>query len=277
MQKKLIVLDFDGTFTDVEKEGAAFTAGYKAVLAELLGRDIGALWAAEEEKTKDPNAGWAVGGAVVAPANCDPYIRCTCIASYVCERLCILPTLEVREMLLQPIYNYCYKKYTISAPRPEAARVLQALASNPNLEVRVVTNSETETVSQKIKALTPGVTVPVIGSAKKYSVVAGSVPGVPESQSVASAKRPLLLQRGNYHKILKELWAGNGIKPEHTLVCGDIFELDLALPMALGTRGHLLARDNAHAFERDALAFYGARGSSSADLDGLVDVVNAWG
>jgi hypothetical protein len=56
------------------------------------------------------------------------------------------------------------------------------------------------------------------------------------------------------------------------LVCGDIFELDLALPLALGCRGHLLERPNALEIERLALQSFGERGTSSSELAALVEV-----
>ena len=274
--KKLVVLDFDGTFTDVEKEGAGFTAAYRSALGELAARDPDAAWARAEEQTKDPEAGWVKDGVVVAPANCDPYIRATCIATAVCEEWGYIPTRPLRESILQALYSHCYATATTSAPRPEAAEVLQALANDDSLVVRVVTNSDTATVTKKLEELRIGVTIQVIGSARKYSVTQKSIEGVAEFMMVEGAQRKLLLWRSSYHAILRDLWRQTGTDASSTLVCGDIFELDLALPLSLGTRGHLLLRDNTHAFERAALARFGARGTSSSTLRGLLDVVAAW-
>ena len=58
------------------------------------------------------------------------------------------------------------------------------------------------------------------------------------------------------------------------LFCGDIFEMDLAMPHALGARVHLIDRAapfSTYAYERSALAACGDRGRSSVELGGLME------
>jgi hypothetical protein len=57
----------------------------------------------------------------------------------------------------------------------------------------------------------------------------------------------------------------------NTVFCGDIWEMDLAMPYALGAKVHLLDRTapfDTCPYERQALAAYG---KTSADLSGLLD------
>jgi hypothetical protein len=80
----------------------------------------------------------------------------------------------------------------------------------------------------------------------------------------------MLLGRGRYLDVLASIWAETGTGPEETLVCGDIFELDLGLPAEMGAHVHLIRRETTYAYERDAVAALGARGGSSAGLDALL-------
>ena len=75
---------------------------------------------------------------------------------------------------------------------------------------------------------------------------------------------------------LGKVWRGDAANgPRTTLVCGDIWELDLALPDALGCAVHLIERGapySTYAYELDAMT-QARRGSSSGDLNGLLAVL----
>jgi FMN phosphatase YigB (HAD superfamily) len=270
MSPLLVILDFDGTFTDVEAEGAKFIAHYEDELRGLFGRDVRDLWTEAERGLADPEAGWTIDGRVVAPANCDPYIRATCIAFSICDALGRLPNREVRTGVLQVLYSYCYR-FTDVAFRPDAAETLRGLQAL-GAHLHVVTNSDTEVVKGKLEKLGfPA--IPVIGNAKKYVVdpAAASVADL-EDLTLPGLARQIFVRRPHYRRVLTDLWAKYGATAASTLVCGDIFELDLALPLALGCRGHLLERPNALEIERLALQSFGERGTSSSELAALVEV-----
>lgn len=274
--KPLVVLDFDGTFTDVEKEGAGFSAAYLRELSALVGKDVSAPWRAAESLLADPERGWEVGGHVVAPANCDPYIRSTCLAFEVCTQLGLMKTIELRTEVLSAIYAYCYKD-TATAFRPEAPEVLARIRAT-GAHVWVVTNSEPKSVEEKLGRL-GFAGLPVIGSAKKYVV---KDTGVTDARFLAlndivieGLKRPLKVRRPFYFNVLDGLWRQTGTGPQNTFVCGDIFELDLALPLSLGCHGHLLERPNMQAYERAALKPFGPRASVSPGLWGFVERLGA--
>ncbi len=85
MKKRIVILDFDGTITDAEAEGAPFTVGYIANVGALLGKKsedvVPVIEAAEHEIATNPGTnGWIYGGRIVAPATVDPYLRMMAIA-----------------------------------------------------------------------------------------------------------------------------------------------------------------------------------------------------
>ena len=53
-----------------------------------------------------------------------------------------------------------------------------------------------------------------------------------------------------YHDIIKEILDGAGATFADLVVIGDIFELDLAMPLALGARVGLVATDRTPPYER---------------------------
>ncbi|MBX5481727.1 MAG: HAD family hydrolase [Myxococcaceae bacterium] len=273
-----VVLDFDGTFTDVEREAAPFQRVYRQFLGELLGRDIAAMWEEEEAVItgKPSEFGWQFGGKTVAPATADPYLLSTAVTQRIFDRLGLLPTLAWRTEISQALYREAYR-HSGSAFRPEAREVLEALVEAP-ARVYVVTNSHPEVVSRKLDLLAPRgrEKVLVIGDAKKF-VIDDAAPmderfaAVPVTRSVPGLEtRPVHLRRGRYYEALRGIWTELGSGPERTLVCGDIWELDLALPQELGTFVHLLERPTTLDYERQAIAAAGPRGAISTTLREVV-------
>lgn len=264
MSRLLVVLDFDGTFTDVEKEGAPFLEKYVEVYRDLVGRDVSKEWAEESERLASPEAAWIVAGQAVAPATCDPYIRATCIAHEILGRLHRFPDLALRTDVLQVIYSYCYR-FSAQVFRNDAQVALTRIKAAAR-DVYVVTNSETSAVRKKLSAIGFG-ELPVIGNARKYVVDASHASTLTlQDIRVPDLSRPLLVRRPNYAKVLNDLWMETGIAPENTIVCGDIFELDLALPLRLGARAHLVERANTLAFERAVMSQFGSRATLGQTL-----------
>jgi FMN phosphatase YigB (HAD superfamily) len=277
MASPLVILDFDGTFTDVEQEGAPFEACFRREFNGLVGRDVTALWEAQARRLlATPEAGWPINGFVVAPFDCDPYIRCTCVADAVLTELQLLPTGELRTMVLNTFYKYAYRS-AAEAFRPEAKRVLGALR-DLGVALRVITNSDTQLVQAKVRHL--GFTdITVIGDAQKYVVDQSTLGDARfdalQPVQVSGLQRALQVRRPRYYEVLKRVWSETGTRPEDTIVCGDIFELDLLLPLALGAQAHLLQRPGLHAYEREALHRFEPRATGSDTLDGLLQRVEA--
>jgi FMN phosphatase YigB (HAD superfamily) len=266
---KCIVLDFDGTFTDVEVEGAPFVVTYRAALSDLLGRDVSVEWhrASAEIAAQPGRHGWVHGGHIVAPGNADPYVRCTAVAQLVCDAAGILRDPETRTAIVQAFYQLAYR-HTVTAFRPEAAETLASIADS-GLPTYVVTNSSTQVVERKLAELAPAglERLKVIGDAQKFVVAEASAydarfDSLPAERRLPGLERPIYPRRGRYFDALARLWRETGATPAETLVCGDIYELDLAMPVELGLQVHLVTGPTTAAYERAAIAALGARASS---------------
>lgn len=257
----VLVLDFDGTMTDAEAEGRPFRDGYLEDLCLLVGRpagdpEIAALAdALEAEIAAQPGAHpflWM--GRAVAPATVDPYLRMVPIAHRILDQFRALPGEVDRGRLLgHVLYKYNYQK-TLGHPvfRPGAGEVLRVLGGSPTW---IVTNSDTHAVAGKIAALdrdAPGVawlTSRVRGFARKFEVD-DSWTGVAAELALPGLSRPVLLRRRAYHDILAAVLAEAGASWDDLIVVGDIFELDLAMPLALGARVGLVTSAHTPAYER---------------------------
>jgi len=123
--------------------------------------------------------------------------------------------------------------------RPGAKQFLDELIGKYG--VAIVTNSKTDSVEKKLKTLAD-YSIPIIGNAKKY-VIDQTMDNVPESVNLEGFPRPVLLRRRNYKEILDKF------DPEKTVVVGDIYELDLALPEFLGFKVIQMATDNTPEYE----------------------------
>ena len=130
-----------------------------------------------------------------------------------------------------------------------------------------MTNSHTEPVREKIRALgersdggndLDWLVERVHGRAKKY-VVDGDFDAVPEHLDLPGLSRPVLLRRKQYHDVLAKLLGDAGLGWGDLAVVGDIFELDLALPLAMGATVGLVVNDFTPAYEREFVAAH-ARG-----------------
>ncbi|MBN1208913.1 MAG: HAD family hydrolase [Myxococcaceae bacterium] len=281
-----VVLDFDGTFTDVVAEGMPFVRHFKSRLADLLERAPGALEAdwREEEAAVIAGAhafGWDIGGRVVAPAIADPYLLSNAVARQLMVRYGMLPNPAMRDAALQELYREAYK-LTGTAFKPEAKEVLEALLAT-GLPVWIVTNAHTDLVDAKLDRLAPKgrERLRVKGDARKYIIqepepTDARFSVLPESLDFAPLlQRPVYLQRGKYYEALRAIWGETGTGPEATLVAGDIYELDLALPAALGAHVQFVARENALPYELKAMEQLGSRGGVDRSLRGILPRLRA--
>ncbi len=261
MRFDLVILDFDGTFTDVEKEAGPFFEAYKAdAQARLAIKDFDNAWnKALEVLAKDPaHYGWTYEGEIVAPGNADPYLRATVVINMLLDDNGLYADPDERADLLRDLYFTNYPKAD-TVFRDEAKQVVEALIAS-GIPTVVVTNSDTDAVNDKINKLDPEGRdkLRVCGNAKKFVVRELDAPdprfdAVPKSMNVEGLRRPVLLRRGDYYEQLRSLWEELDTTPGKTLVVGDIYELDLALPSILGASVHLVLKDMTEAFERKAI------------------------
>jgi hypothetical protein len=257
----VLVLDFDGTMTDAEAEGRPFRDGYLEDLAMLVGRPPGDAEVhaiadqVEDELARSPASHpflWM--GRAVAPATVDPYLRMVPIAHRILDRFGAIPDAHDRGRLLGSVlYKYNYAK-TLGHPvfRTGAGAVLRALGGS---DAWIVTNSDTHAVASKVAALdreVPGVawlTSRVRGHARKFDVD-DTWTGAGAELAVPGLERPVLLRRREYHDILRTILDEARATFADLVVIGDIFELDLAMPLSLGARVGLVSSPRTPAYER---------------------------
>jgi hypothetical protein len=256
-----LVLDFDGTMTDAEAEGRPFRDGYLEDLALLVGLapdDPTVRQLADDveaELAAAPSSHpflWM--GRPVAPATVDPYLRMVPIAHRILDHFGAIASPQDRGRLLGSVlYKYNYAK-TLGHPvfRPGAGEMLKALAGS---RTWIVTNSDTHAVAGKVAALdreAPGVawlTSRVRGFARKFDVDDGWT-GAPGEMVIPGLNRTVLLRRRSYFEILQQVVIEAESSFDELVVVGDIFELDLAMPLALGARVGLVTSSRTPDYER---------------------------
>ncbi len=178
--------------------------------------------------------------------------------------------------MITAVFRRAYQR-TVAAFRPEAKRVIEVLLARVP-SVHVVTNAAPEVAVRKLAELGPEGNLRVRGDARKFAIGPASSPDprfarVPRERRLRGLDRPVLLTRGPYFDALASIWAESGARPETTLVCGDIYELDLALPAELGASVHLVRRERTFAYEQEAVDALGARGAVSDGIEALLERV----
>jgi hypothetical protein len=292
MAIRYVVLDFDGTCTQIELAQAGFLASYLGILAAANGRARDAVlpaWEAAlaEVRAASPNAGWTLHGAPsTAPAAADPYILAG-------EASALL----LRGGAIQQVPVDAYSRaYAVNpAPwRPEVPAVLAALVKR-GLKVGFISNSERYAIQARLGDLLNGDRklrgkLVVHGDAAKFKLqeipVGATGPGaayraqfekLDGAVRAEGITRPIYLRRGSYFDALCGLWrdlGAPGYAIAETIVCGDIWDLDLAMPDALGAAVHLVRRAPPFETYPYELAQLASPRDASKDLRGLVDHVD---
>lgn len=292
MALRYVVLDFDGTCTQVELVHAGFLASYLAILEAANGHARGSLrpaWEAAiaEVRAASPDAGWTLGGAPsTAPAAADPYILASEASA-----------LMQRQGTIQQVPADTYTRAYAANPapwRPEVPAVLAALVER-GLGVGFISNSERFAIRTRLTDLlnaerTLRDKVVVHGDAAKFKLqeiaLGARSPGAvhrAEFEKLDGAvraegmTRPIYLRRGSYFDALCGLWndlGADGYAIAETIVCGDIWDLDLAMPKALGAAVHLIRRAPPFDTYPYEIAQLASKADASNDLRGLVDHVD---
>ncbi|MEC7985433.1 MAG: HAD family hydrolase [Myxococcota bacterium] len=261
--KPLIILDFDGTMTDAEAEGKPYSQGYLEDLALIcnLSNETIAEWAQEFTEHVQKNQqrfGWKFNGDIVAPASVDPYLRIMPVARMILDRANLLTDTSLRDRILDRIlYKYNYQK-TNTCFRDGAAEFLSQFNETKNCYI--VTNSHTEPVRQKVKRLSeaePNLEIEwlidrVSGSAKKY-VIDEKFDSLPHALTLPNLQRPILLRRSNYFSVLERIRKQENRNWSDMIVIGDIFELDLSVPISMGAHVGLMTSQFTPDYEREYL------------------------
>lgn len=259
----MLILDFDGTLTDAEEEGRPFRVGYLEDLATIVGASVEEVTELIDGFTEEMMAnrdahGWMFNGHLVAPASVDPYLRVMPVARMLLDHYDVIPKESTRSRMLDGIlYKYNYPKSRICFR--EGA--YEFLASREGTDTWIVTNSATDPVRNKVAELARQAGKPgsldwlverVYGFGKKY-VIDSSWDGIAESMELPGLGRPVLLRRKRYFDLLETLRGEAGCGWADVRVVGDIFELDLCVPLHMGATVGLLANDFTPPYEQDYL------------------------
>jgi FMN phosphatase YigB (HAD superfamily) len=246
-----VLSDFDGVLTDIAHEAARVTNLFLDALREASGgadRSVAELaHSAYEEMAAYPTLhGWRIGGRITAFANEDAFIRVNGLAACLDDRAArgdaiakpLLAALQKGGVpaftaLAHRAYEMMTRETAAGAIKPldpAAAEVLRALLARGD-EVVVVSNSGTERIAAILKdaGLEPrpdGASGPgrlrIRGGARKF--ILG-----PEPRGFDVAGYAVSTDRPHYEEIL--------LAERPDVVVGDVFSLDLALPLDLVRRG----------------------------------------
>jgi FMN phosphatase YigB (HAD superfamily) len=270
MPIRQVILDFDGTCTLVEHIQRAFLERYRELVAAEWSEAAAAQWDENLDAVRaaSPTAGWMLAGTPAAPAAADPYILAGEVVALTGRRLGERPPAAAPTW-----YARAYHENP-AAWRPEVVELLGTLVEH-GCAVAFVSNSDRKKVAERVGELrlAPAVAekVQVHGNAAKFSIqelwwdrqpppLAARFQALPAT-APSSLDRPLYLRRGAYFHALATVWERNGTAPEETLVVGDVWEMDLAMPAALGCQGMLVRRPEPYppyAYELEAAERAGA-------------------
>jgi|SRR3989344_1724545 len=250
-----IILDFDGTITDVGQEAKPYILYHAEEFSRRTNVPIEKINILREviktEVLENPKEGWLNNGRIVAPACADPYVMESTISRKLFDKLkeenedYILPANT--DEFLSELFHVCSTRVN-DVFREGSRNFLDHIINNNS--VVIVTNSKEEKVIKKVERLTEGkYTIPVYGNAKKYCLEE-NLDGVLESTHPEEFPRPVFLRRGSYYGVLKKLEQEKSFHPKNTIVIGDIYELDLALPHHLGYKVALLETEFTPEYEK---------------------------
>ena len=257
---RLVILDFDGTLTDVHKEAVPYVRHYKIAVAGALrmdARGLSVLWnRTRRSLLLDQTKGWEEEGIFVAPMTADPMVETRVVARHILGTHNFTPQngkslSDFQQELFRQNYPRCLIRFKQNAGN--FVRQLRTMFEH----VLIVTNSGTETVRKKLSML--GLAdLPkkaVRGDAKKYKPhwdeqLSSLDERVPLFIHIDGFGREIFLKRGYYARVLLGIMHEFNLQPENILVVGDIPELDLVLPAQLGMHTMLVAGRNTQDFER---------------------------
>jgi phosphoglycolate phosphatase-like HAD superfamily hydrolase len=278
---KHVILDFDGTCTQIPVIYQSFLNQY---LKELNMPKISHQeWQNAQDLVRQhsPTAGWTLGTTSSAPAAADPYILSGEATKYLVKT----------NIIKTPVPSTAFTNAYADNPGPWRKETLDVIKTLLKHEVAVhfVSNSSPQLITQRLQDLWGGTPLPasvnVHGNASKFNIsepdwvdidswpawIRDLYNAVPAAETSVNIGRPIYLRRGSFISIIADLFKH---EPENmlasTVFCGDVWELDLALPSELGANIHLIERASpfdTYPYERELTK--AKKGKISADLNGL--------
>lgn len=254
----LVIVDFDGTATDIDQETIPFRQEFLRRMAELLNIEQAAFerMVCEQEQRirRHPEQfGFVRCNRIVAPSNTDPYIL-----PYEAIR-CIMHTLkrwpddDTIQMILYSTFESVLDMVSHSIVFREG--IEEFFFTMQTQSSYIVSGSTQSLMIDKIGTLGSRfhwLYSRAFGDAKKYNIV-DQLKGVPETFTMPGYYRPMYTRRHQYYWILDHLRRRHSAQWSDVLVIGDIFEADGALPFSLGARFALMLREGSLQHEIDFL------------------------
>lgn len=268
---EIVILDFDGTLTDIDKEAVLAIESWKRDVGEDLGltsEEVQKRWVSVESKIKadSKNYGWSKNGKIVASACADPFVMATVTSQMLFDEEGRHLDTSERDDLLYKFFINGYEK-TNTVFKSDADKFLLDLKEK--FSVYIVTNSDASKVSAKIQQLPSNHSaIPIYGNAKKFNLHP-DWEEVPESVERKGFGRPLFLRRKQYGGILQTIMEEKGVLPNQIAVVGDIYELDLLLPEHMGMSIILTPRDSTADFELATVSSY-SKGYVAENLEKVI-------
>lgn len=264
MTIKNVILDFDGTLTDpwqeiITPEKSSFLETNLHNFQKKLGMEENSFHDVytkiQGEILQDPTKGWEFFEYDVVPAMSDPYLLNNVVQKTLFERLKsgkLDEVLDYDQGVVETIDidTFMYGNYKASyrgdvtiyrEGKKETQQFIDGMLGL-GLDITVVTNSEADKVRKKLETLENTEKIGVVGEAKKMAINP-DYEDLPRSLTISNYPREVLLQREQYHKVIKNLEMEKGYTPRNTVVGGDLFEFDHAVPFFLGYKGVVLGSE----------------------------------
>src|SRR5262249_4181004 len=287
-----IILDFDGTCTQIPPIFEAYLELYRKNLNESGLNVTTSEWQDTQAVVRQhsPKAGWTLAGCPSAPAAGDPYVLADEAVRLILRRRGATTPVPIPPTVHEQAYDEALAPW-----REEAFDTLSRLVDH-GVQLQCVSNTGTKFIKRRLRDLFGDgnpltAKISVQSCAGKFRIcelswgdqIAVSTEATRRFQALpvaygekplAETERPIYLRRGAYFEAINQVLAGDFDALTNTVFCGDIWEMDLAMPYELGAKVHLLDRAvpfETYCYERQALVAYGDRGKTSADLSGLLD------
>ena len=285
-----IVLDFDGTCTQIPPIFEAYLDLYRKGLSKSGLTVTPSEWRDAQEMVRQhsPKAGWTAAECPSAPAAADPYILADEAAKLIFRRRRAMTSVSLT------VHKQAYDA-ALAPWREEALDTFSRLLEH-GVQLHLVSNSGTDFITGRLRDLFDDknplrAKISVQSDAGKFRICElnwddqdalsaearrrfQALPVAYGETPLTETERPIYLRRGAYFEAINRALACDLDALTNTVFCGDIWEMDLAMPYALGANVHLLDRAapfETYRYERQALVAYGDRGKTSADLSGLLD------
>lgn len=255
--RSLVILDYDGTCTLIKKEEARFGRTFFEQVRRRTNLSQDELEKLVQEKRdlifrRPHRYGWINNGHIVAGALVDPYIEMRVVADLIFVSTGAINDPQARDDEIEGYFHNLHPSIW-STYKPETETALIAIEQrNPGLNY-FVSNSGMKVIQRKLRALkgVDGLAGRIRGHAQKYFLDTEYDAINPKTMMIKGLPRPVHLRRSRYFEVIEDLRIEHGLEWEDVLVVGDIAELDLFMPLALGARVALMNSPRVPDYERE--------------------------